>query len=195
MNTTRRTLIKTASLALLHRHAFAGEGVPLIASIEKTMLPAPPVKGGTWFHPRACMVGKKAFMTLQEIKGSDFFGPVHWTTSDDLGKTWSPFQPAPPLGWVPEADGHEGVCDVTPEFHPQTGSVLALGHNVFYKAAHFDKNQPPRWPVYHDPCGGQSRLRRRERRWIALRTKAGVDLGRWRTAHDVHDAAALAHAF
>ena len=41
-------------------------------------------------------------MTLQEIKGSDYFGPVHWTTSKDLGKTWSPFQPAPPLGWVPQ---------------------------------------------------------------------------------------------
>lgn len=88
-------------------------------------------------------------MTLQEIKGSDFFGPVHWTTSDDLGKTWSPFEPAPPLGWVPlESGGHEGVCDVTPEFHAQTGSVLALGHNVFYKTARFDRDQPPRWPVY-----------------------------------------------
>lgn len=149
MITTRRTLLKTAGLALIHRHAMSAEDAPLIASIEKTVLPAPPVKGGTWFHPRACMVGKKAFMTLQEIKGSDFFGPVHWTMSDDLGKTWTTFQPAPPLGWGPVNDGwNEGVCDVTPEFHPKTGSVLALGHNVFYKAAHFDKNQPSRWPVY-----------------------------------------------
>ena len=136
MNITRRQLIQAASLALVHRHtrAFAAEA-PLIQSIEKVVLPAPAVKGGTWFHPRACMAGKTAFMTLQTIKGSDYFGPVHWTTSEDLGKTWSEFQPAPPLGWVPSAeDGNEGVCDVTPEFHPATGSVLAFGHNVFYKS-------------------------------------------------------------
>jgi hypothetical protein len=121
----------------------------LIASIEKSVLPAPPVQGGTWFHPRACMAGRTAFMTLQEIKGSDFFGPVHWTTSDDLGKTWSEFRPAPPLGWVPqEGVGHEGVCDVTPEYHQATASVLALGHNVYYKTDKFDRSQPPRWPVY-----------------------------------------------
>lgn len=121
----------------------------LIASIEKSVLPAPPVKGGTWFHPRACMVGRTAFMTLQPITGSDFFGPVHLTTSDDLGRTWSEFKPAPPLGWVPQDDGnHEAVCDVTPEYHAPTGTVLALGHNVFYKTRGFDRNQPARWPVY-----------------------------------------------
>jgi hypothetical protein len=148
MTPTRRQFITTASLALLHKQARAAEA-PLIESIEKVVLPAPPVKGGTWFHPRACMVKKKALMTLQPIKGSDYFGPVHWTTSDDLGKTWSEFQPVPPLGWVPLPDGgNEGVCDVTPEFHPKTGSVLALGHNVFYKTTSFHRDQPPRWPVY-----------------------------------------------
>jgi hypothetical protein len=150
MNITRRHFIRAASLALIHRQTrtFAAEPA-LIESIEKVILPAPPVKGGTWFHPRACLAGKQAFMTLQEIKGSDFFGPVHWTTSNDLGKTWSPFQPAPPLGWVPlDSGGHEGVCDVTPEFHPPSGSVLALGHNVFYKTARFDRDQPARWPIY-----------------------------------------------
>jgi hypothetical protein len=150
MRFTRRHFLQTASLALLHpaTRAVAAEAA-LIKSIEKTVVPAPEVKKGTWFHPRACLVGKKVFMTVQPIMGSDYFGPVHFTTSDDLGKTWSEFQPAAPLGWVAQADGwNEGVCDVTPEFHPKTGSVLALGHNVFYKTAGFDKNQPPRWPVY-----------------------------------------------
>ncbi len=149
MSITRRHFIHTTGLTLLGCGMRASAAAPLIESIEKVVLPAPPVKGGTWFHPRACMVGKKAFMTLQEIKGSDFFGPVHWTTSDDLGKTWSPFTPAPPLGWVQlDTGGHEGVCDVTPEYHPKTGSVLALGHNVFYKTARFDRDQPARWPIY-----------------------------------------------
>ena len=151
MRISRRRFLEVASLALAGHSAptLAAEG-PLITSIEKVVLPAPEVKGGTWFHPRACMVGKKAFMTLQPITGSDYFGPVHWTTSDDLGKTWSEFQPAPPLGWKAEGEGNEAVCDVTPSFHAPTGSVLALGQNVFYSNAHagFKGDQPPRWPMY-----------------------------------------------
>jgi hypothetical protein len=50
---------------------------------------------------------------------------------------------------VPAQDGwNEAVCDVTPEFHPKTGAVLALGHNVFYRSKGFEKNQPARWPIY-----------------------------------------------
>jgi hypothetical protein len=95
------------------------------------------------------MVGTTAFMTLQPVTGSDYFGPVHWTTSDDLGATWSEFRPVPPLGRVPVEGGwQEGVCDVTPEFHPRTNSVLALGHNVFYRGPEFEAAQPSRCPVY-----------------------------------------------
>lgn len=106
--------------------------------------------GPTWFHPRACRLpGGAVFMTLQTIGGSDYFGPVHWMQSQDLGKAWSKPAPVPPLGWVKQADGSdEGVCDVVPEFHPRTGSVLALGHNVFYSGPKFSRNQPPRWPIY-----------------------------------------------
>jgi hypothetical protein len=150
MPITRRRFLHASGLALLASGArVRAAEASLIASIEKTVVPAPPVKGGAWFHPRTCLAGKKAFMTLQPIMGSDYFGPVQWTISDDVGHTWAPFQPAPPLGWVEQAEGgHEGVCDVTPEYHPTTGSVLALGHNVFYKTAGFDRNQPPRWPIY-----------------------------------------------
>lgn len=150
MSLTRRHFIQATSLALVHRHAQAiAADAPLIESIEKIVVPAPKLPKGTWFHPRACMVGGKAFMTTQPIMGSDHFGHVHWTTSDDLGKTWSEFTPIPPLGWVPMADGNnEAVCDVTPEFHPKTGSVLALGHNVFYKNKGFYRDQPSRWPIY-----------------------------------------------
>ena len=131
MHLTRRHFLQTTSLALAsaHTHVFAAED-PLIESIEKVVLKTPALPKGTWFHPRACMVGKKAFMTTQPIVGSDHFGHVHWTTSDDLGQTWSDFTPAPPLGWEKLPDGlNEAVCDITPEFHPQTGSVLALGQH------------------------------------------------------------------
>ncbi len=123
--------------------------------IEKVVLRRADDEGPSWFHPRACMIPNtgdglpRAFMTLQPIMGSDYFGPVHWTTSDDRGRTWSEKRPVPPLGWEPAADGgHEGVCDVVPEWHAASGSVLALGHNVFYRGPKFEKNQPPRRPVY-----------------------------------------------
>jgi hypothetical protein len=129
---------------------------PLIASIEKvTLRRGRDGSGPTWFHPRATMIpaaggGKPtAFMTLQTIAGSDYFGPVHWTTSTDLGHTWSDPAPVPALGRVPAADGWQaGVCDVVPEWHAPSKTVLALGHNVFYRGPKFERNQPRRQPVY-----------------------------------------------
>ena len=140
-----------APLASLHA---ADASSPLIASIEKVVLRrGRDGSGPTWFHPRACMVpgasGPVAFMTLQTISGSDYFGPVHWMTSHDLGRTWTEPQPVTALGWVKQPSGaEEGVCDVVPQWHPQTKTVLALGHNVFYSGPKFSRDQPPRWPVY-----------------------------------------------
>ncbi len=111
----------------------------------------------TWFHPRACMMPGPdgtpiALMNLQEIGGSDYFGQVHWSQSSDLGKTWSDPQPIPALGRDP-ISSHPGlmagVCDVTPQYHPQTETVLALGHVVFYRGPRFARgDQLARYPVY-----------------------------------------------
>jgi hypothetical protein len=142
-----------AALLALPRGSRAAEA-PLIASIEKvTLRRGRDGSGPTWFHPRACMIpaanGATAFMTLQTIAGSDFFGPVQWMTSADLGRTWTEPQSVPPLGRVPQADGaEEGVCDVVPEWHQPTRSVLAVGHNVFYRGPKFSSDQPARWPIY-----------------------------------------------
>ncbi len=133
-------------------HGAANE--ELVAGIEKVVVRrGRDGQGPTWFHPKACVVptetGPLAFMTLQPIAGSDYFGPVHWMTSADSGKTWTEPRPVPPLGWVKQSDGSdEGVCDVVPEWHPQTKTVLALGHNVFYSGPRFSSNQPPRRPMY-----------------------------------------------
>lgn len=127
---------------------------PLVASIEKiTLRRGRDGSGPTWFHPRACVVpapgGPLALMTLQTIAGSDYFGPVHWMSSRDLGRTWTDPQPVPALGRVGRNDGwSEGVCDVVPEYHPPTGTVLAMGHSVCYRGPKFETAQPPRWPVY-----------------------------------------------
>lgn len=110
----------------------------------------------SWFHPRGCMIPNGstplALMTLQEITGSDYFGPVHWTTSTNLGRDWSKPEPIPSLGRFP-VEGHEGllegVCDVVPEYHPPTRSVLAVGHCVYYRGDRFSRgDQLARYPVY-----------------------------------------------
>ncbi len=114
-------------------------------------------EGITWFHPRPCMIPTEdgemtALMTLQEISGSDYFGSVHWSESRDLGRTWTEPVEIPALAREPVA-GHAGlqagVCDVTPQYHPQTGTVLALGHVVFYRGLQFARgDQLARYPVY-----------------------------------------------
>ena len=154
---SRRDFLAVASVGAANaalRRSAAAEGADLVAGIEKVVLRrGRDGSGPTWFHPRACMMpvgaGVTAFMTLQTITGSDFFGPVHWMTSADLGTTWTEPRPVPPLGRLRETEGvEEGVCDVVPEWHPQTRTILALGHNVFYSGPLFSADQPPRWPVY-----------------------------------------------
>lgn len=154
---TRRRFLSLAGLTAagaLTRSVAADASVDAIASIEKEVVRrGRDGSGPSWFHPRACTLpgkgGPRVFMTLQTITGSDYYGPVHWMESTDRGKTWTEPQPVPGLGRVPAADGmEEGVCDVVPEYHPPTRSVLAVGHNVFYKAGRLHRPQPRRWPVY-----------------------------------------------
>ena len=132
---------------------------PLIASITKeTFWKNRDGNSHTWFHPRACMIpgtdGKPiALMTLQEIGGSDYFGQVHWSTSSDLGKNWTDPVPIAALGRDPipgrSDDLKAAVCDVVPQYHPTTDTVIALGHIVFYKGEYFArKEQLSRYPVY-----------------------------------------------
>lgn len=129
------------------------DGGNLIDDIEREVIFSGRQGGTTWFHPRPCMVpGKEsplALMTLQSISGSDVYGPVHWTTSQDLGRTWSPPEPIPGLGRRDLGDGwEEGTCDVVPQYHPATETVLAIGHNVYYKDGVLARPQRRRWPVY-----------------------------------------------
>ena len=152
----RRRFLQQSAAGMLAANLASGQSAsPLIAAIDKiTLKHGRDGSGPSWFHPRPCLVPSKdgpvVFMTMQEIRGSDYFLPVHWMESRDLGQTWSEPQPVPPLGRVPTIDerGDEGVCDVVPQYHAKTGTVLAVGHNVFYKGPKFDRNQPPRCPVY-----------------------------------------------
>lgn len=132
-------------------------------------------KARTWFHPRACMVpGRNGapviLMTLQEIGGSDYFGPVHWSASEDLGETWSDPEPIEAFGREPVEGREDGlkaaVCDVTPQYHPQTRTVIALGHVVFYKGKYFARDeQLPRYPLYAVRSQDGSWSERRKLEW------------------------------
>ena len=131
----------------------------LIESITKHTIRSNRAGGGTtWFHPKACLfpgedgVKGRTLMTFQSIGGSDYFGPVHWSESLDFGESWTEPTRIAALDRNP-APGHPGllagVCDVVPQYHPQTQTTLALGHVVFYRGERFSSNdQLPRYPVY-----------------------------------------------
>lgn len=160
--------------------AFSAEPVPedLVRSIEVT-----PVWRGrtgddpTWFHPRAGVMpgerGPVVMMTMQLITGSDTFHTVNWTRSEDLGETWSQPQPIPALARLTLPDGlEEGVCDVVPEYHPQTGRFLAMGHNVYYRAGKLTKPADDRHPVYVVGDGKGQWSERRVLEWNDPRASA-----------------------
>ena len=92
-------------------------------------------KNVSWFQPRACSCGGgEMLMTLQSISGSDYYGPLHQSFSHDAGNTWSRPEPIPGFEWKTAAEGiSEGICDVVPEYHAPSGTVLAIGHNVYYR--------------------------------------------------------------
>ena len=149
--------------------ADAGAGSGLIASIERQVVFPGRQTGMTWFHPRACVAptgdGIEAVMTTQSISGSDYFGTVHATVSRDLGHTWTEPRAIPGFGRSELDDGYQvGTCDAVPEYHAATGTVLAVGHNVYYKEGKLAQPQLERWPMYavRDANGDWSTGRRLE---------------------------------
>lgn len=171
---TRRDFLARSAAALAGlsaTEASRSPAAPLVGSdIVATIRQEIVRRGGngrpTWFSARACTVprpgGRSVLMTLQPIHGSDFFGPVHWMATSDLGRTWSEPLPIPSLGRRPAGPGlEEGVCDVVPGHHPATNTLLAIGHNVFYRPQGFFRPQPPRRPIYavRDPPGLWSEAR------------------------------------
>ncbi len=174
---SRRHILKAGTIAmLLPRALSAGESPSqsLIQSISRdTLWDNLDGKGVTWFQTRCCMIpdsnGKRtALMTMQEIAGSDYYGGVHEVYSDDRGKSWTEPDPVAAFGQYPMPE-HEGlrraVCDVVPEYHPETNSVLAIGLVVFYRGERFSKaDQLARYPMYavRDSNGQWSQARKLE---------------------------------
>lgn len=170
----RREFLRTSSAAVvaaaLGKRALAeNPASPLVREIRRSIIWQDRGKRPAWFHPRVCMIPGQpqpvAFMTLQRVSGSDYFHPVQWSVSNDLGKTWSEPAPVPVFGRSPLPDGLEnGVCDVVPTYHAPTGAVLAMGHNVYYKDGRLTRPSTGRYPVYavRDAQGHWSPLRKLE---------------------------------
>jgi len=104
-----------------------------------------------WAHPRTTVipnshdVGKpKVLMTInREFLGeSDFFTGTYVMQTDDKGKSWAGPDLFPQLDWWKESDEVlNGVIDVTPGWHPQTGKVIAMGIRVRYNLNRDTPNQ------------------------------------------------------
>lgn len=147
-----------------------GDDNSLVAEISSEVIFAGRSGGTSWFHPRACRIptpdGSVTIgMTLQSITGSDVFGQVHWSQSSTAGNDWSRPVPIEGLGRRSIDQGYEeGVCDVVPEFHAATGTVLAIGHNVYYQNQVLARPQRRRLPVYivRSPAGEWSQPARLE---------------------------------
>jgi hypothetical protein len=125
----------------------------LIERIESSILWPGRTEGKTWFHPRGCMIPLKpnpvALMTCQTISGSDVFSQVFWSSSTDNGRSWTAPRPIASLGRRQLPGGiEEGTCDVVPDYHAGTDSVLAIGHNVYYKDDVLIQPYENRYPVY-----------------------------------------------
>ena len=94
-----------------------------------------------WYHPRAAAIPKAAvdadpevLITLQKhLRTSDHDSGLSVLGSHDTGRTWAGPRPVAELDWVHEAGGVDvAVADVTPQFHPRSGKVLAVGAQVRY---------------------------------------------------------------
>jgi hypothetical protein len=128
-------------------------GYGLIKNIESSIIWPGRTEGHTWFHPRACRIPSKpnpvVLMTCQTISGSDVFSQVFWSRTEDSGQSWRQPQPIPSLQSTTRPDGiEEGTCDVVPDYHKMTNSVLAIGHNVYYKDNVLTQPYENRYPVY-----------------------------------------------
>lgn len=146
MSTRREFLLGLAAVGGLAKPGF-------VSRIERSVLWRGRSGGITWFHLRACAIPARprprVFMTLQQISGSDLYGPVHWSESADLGATWSAPALIPGMGRRTLPDGtEEGFCDTVPEYHRPSASVLALAANVYYRDGKLTRPNEGRWPEY-----------------------------------------------
>jgi len=111
----------------------------------------PPLwKDKCFFHPAVSpWIDGTLMMTMQIIRGSDFFGPIEWCFSKDNGNTWSIQENILPLKSRQLEDGlWEGIADVRPFLHRPTQKIIAIGCNTYYSDQTVLHNDKAQYPVY-----------------------------------------------
>ncbi len=155
-----------ALIAIAGAIAFAQNTTDVIQSIERITLHKGRDGGITWFLPRFCALpDKRVFMTVQQISGSDYYGPVHWQASRDNGKSWTKPELVPGLGRRPFKDDiEEAASDFISDYHARTKSLILLGEIIYYRNGKYFPEQPQRFPVYviRDANGNWSERQRLE---------------------------------
>ncbi len=130
----------------------------------------------SWFHPKISEAADGSLlMLLQEVRGSDSYGPVAESVSPDGGRSWSEPVPIAGLEGRDIGDGiSEDICDSVPVYHAETHSVMAFGMTVYSRdgrywndrVKYWARNRADRLPIYsvwsvRDPEG----------RWTAVRQR------------------------
>lgn len=114
---------------------------------------------GCWFHarggaipaPKGATTGPTVVITMQKwyFKLSDYFSGLSYIRSEDGGTTWSDIVTPETLAWRQEDEKTTvGVCDFTPGWHPQTGTLFGMGHTVRYQDGKLMKDPRPRETAY-----------------------------------------------
>jgi hypothetical protein len=120
----------------------------------------------------------RVLMLLQAISGSDVFHQVHHAESDDFGRTWTEPQPIEDMGWHDLSGGlFQGVCDTVPQWHPQTGTVLAVGTTVFYRDKKLTQASEDRGPAYTVRAADGTWSKRQRMPWDDPRASALFSCG------------------
>lgn len=109
--------------------------VPVGVQLQTVMKRESPDDRSLWFHPRVAIGNQNQIvMTVQKHLGrSDHFSGLSIMQTKDFGKHWDGPTLHPELDWVKEPGGvNVAVADVTPGYHPETQTFIAVGAQVRY---------------------------------------------------------------
>jgi hypothetical protein len=117
----------------------------LIASIEVSTPVAGPSDGTYWMQARAAVIPAKhadatprVVITLQKIdrQGTHMYHGLAAMWSEDVGKNWTDPTPIKAVDRRLESSGlFDAPVDMTPQFHRQSGKLLATGASIWLDSA------------------------------------------------------------
>ena len=96
--------------------------------------------------------GPEVVVRALQLTGNDM-GPLHWTATRDLGKTWMPPWESMTLLGEPAGDSVFEKIHVMPHDHAPTGTMLGLGRTYFTRDTGSDPMQKDETHIYGRPGG------------------------------------------